>query len=300
MNGNSVVAKASSIPTRTWNKRLSSIPSSSITPISPIAAISSSQLEKSIVSQRAAVSNNTKQPSSLTSRKKPANVSKLSRPGTADSGSRRKTMSPTRRKIDMNSSFDSASTQKSTASTSSKRSDRGTRLRARNSGIGVGLSSSTRDRSWQNTSSLNNSSSNLSASGQSVASATYLRNEAKSPTRGPLGRSVSPTPASRGMTAPDRSVSPLRNPNPRDRSRSPLDGANGRTIRTASPYNTKRGNRSVSPIPPSHDRSLSPMRSRSPMKSPDKSNNPNVFVHGMPEDNSWATQIGKSLLAGGP
>ena len=264
-------------------KRLSTIPSSSIAPISPMAGLSSVQLDKSIVGSSSVVGGGKRDPlrrrsslgggltSSSSSSGRPGSASSVtssrSRPGTVGS--------ITRARPSSRSSLDG-----------SQRGGTTTRLRSKKLNVSTAASSG---RSV-------NSAGPTSPSALSAAS-SVSRRRVKSPVprnndMGVRSRSKSPVPCSR--TARPKSPMRAKSPVASTRAMSP-----SRTHRTVSPKRAVSPKRTTRPVSPIRTRPLSPVRSRatSPRraKSPvnNSRNNGAVFVHGHSKDNSWATQIGQ-------
>jgi len=250
---------------RMGKKRLSTIPSSSIAPLSPLVKLSSSQLDQSMASQSIKL-------------------------GLAGGGSR----NPSRRRSSMGSGRAISSRPGTADSVGSKK------VKAVNNN--VGSPNSTRSITKKK---LNLSSSKTNTSGESsvkqrqprvkspVSRNNNNRSRSKSPTR-PISRARSKSPLSTrgGMSPRRRNMSP---PPQRNRAISPM--------RTNRPPTSPKslgvvgvGNRPLSPIrSPTRGRATtpkSPRRVKSPVSGSGDGNGA-VFVHGVAEDKSWATQIGR-------
>ena len=294
-SGNGVGGTNSSVASlRTGKKRLSTIPSSSIAPLSPLAGLSSTQLDQSMASQSmkvgtAAGSRNPRRRGSIGSGR-----SVSSRPGTADS---------------------SGSEKLRAINKLTKVKPAGGNVGSPNSTTTASISSSYRERPSSRSSmdgsqkqqllrSGNKKQLNVSSSSNKTnTSSVKLRQRVKSPaprSNNPRSRSKSPLPpSSRGSarTQPSRSplssrggMSPRRNqsPTPRNRAVSPM--------RSHRPPTSPKslgvvGNRPLSPIrSPTRGRATSP---KSPRRVKSPVGNGAVFVHGAVADNSWGTQIGQ-------
>mmetsp|Transcript_8310 Transcript_8310/g.18068 ORF Transcript_8310/g.18068 Transcript_8310/m.18068 type:complete len:1477 (-) Transcript_8310:75-4505(-) len=305
---NSSVASSSSLRsnrtanTATAGKRLSTIPSSAVAPLSPLAGLSSTQLDRSMNANASTTQslngprNSLRRRSSLGAGGKQSGLSSSSgRPGTADSNGSKKFLAKSHR------SGGGPGSPGSIASNSSYPSQPSSRDRLRKK-----LNTST---------SSNNSNHKTNTSGMSVSSSTSVRRRRlKSPS--PRNRdaalarprSKSPYSPSRGTTPPrsaNRSTSPKRTPPqkmgvvgtrrtspPRaNRSVSPRRTQQHRAAAHSPPKLGVVGSRTLSPISSPNSRATSPNRSPRRAKSPINSNGA-VFVHGAPTDDSWATQIG--------
>ena len=292
----------SSIPSRTGKKRLSSIPSTKIAPVSPLAGLSSMQLDESIAAKSGiACSRKT----SVTSKRRSLVGKSASKSETADSSGSKSAHTSMDVVGDLNRSFGSTSTCRSLSSNASKSS---TGLKRPNIKSGVGdigcTNSSSRPssrsslRGSQQSEKLDNST--ISRSEISASPRVQIRHQPRSPKSSDRSQSKSPVPLPRVISSrSNRSESPVRKP--REQSNSPSMGVQGRSMsptrcdtRTTSPYRRPL-DRHVSPMERSYNRSISP---KSPGRSGKERNESPInsgpfFVHGLPEDNSWATQISR-------
>mmetsp|Transcript_14107 Transcript_14107/g.19702 ORF Transcript_14107/g.19702 Transcript_14107/m.19702 type:complete len:1489 (-) Transcript_14107:919-5385(-) len=212
-------------PTRSirTGKRLSTIPSGSVAPMSPLVSLDASQLDKSMDTRRGRLEQ----------------MAAVSRARKKESGA--VTPSSSRTNADMCKSVDYLQTKRDT---SEKRS----RSRSRRSDSGI-----SRVRSSSN-SSQRSSSSRGSAPKREVTTAPSSGSVASSRTTQKVTRSMS--------SRSDKSRSPLRG---RNRNFENDVGSEGLNTSTAS---------------------QKPFIPAAPSSAP-------VFVHGLPEDNSWATQVGQ-------
>ncbi|KAL3791870.1 hypothetical protein HJC23_010730 [Cyclotella cryptica] len=247
------------LTSRVGNKRLSTIPASTVAPVSPLAP---SNLDNSKM-------NHDIEKSSMVYRTKNGG-----RPGTAGSAS----------------SMKSTSTNISFTSTSSGRSHSKTNVNSRPSSRSSIGSTSSRKTKSSATSVLNakaplKSPSRPNGAPPKSPNASFRgptqRDRSISPTKSTSAGSAAPHNITKGRTmSPARSIktagvqgrplSPTRSvktTTPRDRSVTPT-----RSIKTATPH--------YSPTPPMG-------RSRSPLAN----NSAAVFIHGQAEDKSWGTQI---------
>jgi len=273
----------------TRRKRLSTIPSQTIAPISPIAGLSSSQLDESM---KSGIPRNN---AALTTRRTSiGSKSTCARPGSADAKVSKATRS---KQVDLNMSLNSASSERSVSSTSS-RANTGLHRSKENVTVkvigGVG---------GINTLSRPSSRCSLDSSKRTL---TTGQKKLKSPARTNLTRSGNRFKElpSRNCNSPrsQRPLSPIRLPatarslspprSPRGQLSSPVRSAHEISIspvsgkRATSPNRQPR-ERSRSPV----NRSVTPKSPRRDCKTPPRSGA--VYVHGAPEDNSWGTQISK-------
>ncbi|KAL7542125.1 hypothetical protein ACHAXR_011523 [Thalassiosira sp. AJA248-18] len=311
-SGNSSIASKSSLrSTRTANtaggrmgkKRLSTIPSSTIAPISPLAGLSSTQLDKSITAASS---------SSVSSRNPLRRRSSLGGTGTAG------------KKLGGGGGGGSSVSSSRPGSASSYPSRPSSR-----SSISLDGSSQARLRKKKLNTSATTPSSNkkgnpTSPSGMSSTSSVQRRRRIKSPV--PCqSRPISPK---RTQQQPPSSSTRPRSPLASSRGMSPTPRRNNH--RSVSPKRTVGGGGGGRPLSPVRTRPLSPVRTNvrrplSPIRSPARSRatspkkasssprrvkspihnnssngnggngntNGGVFVHGQAEDKSWATQIGQ-------
>lgn len=248
----------SSVTSRVGTKRLSTIPSTKIAPVSPLAGLSSSQLEESIASSKPSATA-AKKPSLAARRKSLSLVA--NRPGTTESLDSRRTAASRSEKVDLNSSFGSTSTTRSIKSAASKMRSVGC----------IGSSSTSRPNT----------------------STSIRRRTTRSPVSGFRSQSKSPTPVSRGRTTPR---SPTHGVRSQSKSPTPTSrGATPRSNRSVSPMRRTHNKSAVSPYRNGGARATSPARSVTRAMTPkavrSPTNSDSVFVHGQPEDKSWGTQI---------
>ena len=295
-----------SIPSRTGKKRLSTIPSQKIAPISPLAGLSSSQLEESIVSRSGIAGARKPAPNS---RRKSLGSNSVSRPGSADSSESKNSLTFRDRNVDLDSSFGSTSSRRSLSSNASKGSTGFVRSHAKSGGGST--ASLTRPSSRSSMDGSQRSGKLKNSSGVSKLPSAQGRRQLKSPPRSGLsqsstrGKALSPIRTPRSQLAlpsvrspySQRSLSPVRSPpvKPSSPIRAGIQGRSLSPVRSptrgASP-NGKFRERSVSPIGRSN-RSVSPKSPSGGTRNKSPINSGAVFVHGATEDNSWNTQIGR-------